>query len=69
MICIDQRNGIYVTPKYDHIPVFPIHVLKSTNPPNIDCEIVADLCRLLGLLEILEKCVFTLREPIMPSHM
>jgi len=39
MICIDQRNGIYVTPKYDHIPVFPIHVLKSTNPPNIDCEI------------------------------
>ncbi|XP_033970117.1 uncharacterized protein LOC117469770 [Trematomus bernacchii] len=39
MICIDVQNGIYVTPKYDHSPVFPIHVIKTTNPPNIDCEV------------------------------
>ncbi|KAL7402512.1 hypothetical protein ABVT39_015981 [Epinephelus coioides] len=38
MICIDVKNGIYVTPKYDHSRVFPIHVIKSTNPPKIDCE-------------------------------
>ncbi|XP_059188087.1 uncharacterized protein si:ch211-10d23.5 [Centropristis striata] len=37
-ICIDVKKGIYVTPKYDHSPVFPIHVVKSTNPPKIDCE-------------------------------
>lgn len=33
----------FVTPKYEHSPVFPIHVIKSTNPPNIDCEV--DSCR------------------------
>ncbi|XP_036943300.1 uncharacterized protein LOC119013056 [Acanthopagrus latus] len=39
MIFIDVRNGIYVTPKYDHSPVLPVHVIKSTNPPKIDCEV------------------------------
>lgn len=39
MICIDAMNGIYVTPKYVHSPIFPINVIKSTNPPNIDCEV------------------------------
>lgn len=36
MIRIDARNGIYVTSKYDHGPLLPIHVIKSTNPPNTD---------------------------------
>ena len=48
MICIDARSGLYVTPKYDHSPVFPIHVLKSTNPPNIDCE-VENCCRCMQI--------------------
>ncbi|KAK0156410.1 hypothetical protein N1851_000280 [Merluccius polli] len=39
MTCIDIRNGIYVTPKYGHSPFFPIHVIKSTYPPKIDCEV------------------------------
>lgn len=43
MICVDAMNGIYVTQKYNHSPVFPIHVIKSTNPPNIDCEV--EKCR------------------------
>lgn len=37
-VCIDVKNGIYVTAKYDHSPVFPFHIIKSTNPPKIDCE-------------------------------
>lgn len=36
MICVDIVNGLYVTPKHDHSPVVPIHVVKSTNPPKID---------------------------------
>ncbi|XP_068584524.1 uncharacterized protein, partial [Cebidichthys violaceus] len=43
MICIDIKNGIYVTPKYQHSPVFPIHVVKSTYPPQLDCEV--EKCR------------------------
>ncbi|XP_070404893.1 uncharacterized protein [Nothobranchius furzeri] len=39
MICVDIRNGLYVTPKHEHSPHFPIHVVKSTNPPKIDCEV------------------------------
>lgn len=39
MICVETVNGIYVTPKHDHSPVVPIHVMKSTNPPKIDCEV------------------------------
>lgn len=38
MICVDRVNGLYVTPKHDHGPFLPIHVVKSTNPPKIDCE-------------------------------
>lgn len=38
MMCIDIRNGIYVTAKYDHSPFFPIHVIKSTQP-QLDCEV------------------------------
>ncbi|KAM4559246.1 uncharacterized protein PAE49_013719 [Odontesthes bonariensis] len=37
-LCIDVKNGIYVTPKYDHSPIFPIHFIKSTNPPKMYCE-------------------------------
>lgn len=29
---MDTIHGIYVTPEYNHSPVFPIHVVKSTNP-------------------------------------
>ena len=43
MTCIDIRNGIYVTPRYGHSPFLPIHVIKSTYPPKIDCEV--DKCR------------------------
>lgn len=39
MVCVDVKNGIYVTPKYDHSPVFPIHVIKSTTLQKIDCEV------------------------------
>lgn len=39
MLCVDLINGIYVTPKYDHSPVFPIHVMKSTNSTKIACEL------------------------------
>ena len=30
LVCVDVKNGIYVTPKYDHSPLFPIPVIKST---------------------------------------
>lgn len=29
----------FVTPKHGHSPFIPIHVMKSTNPPRLDCEI------------------------------
>lgn len=38
MLCIDVKNGIYVTPKYQHSPYIPIHVIKTTNPPKLECE-------------------------------
>ena len=31
--------GIYVSPKYDHSPLVPIHVIKSTSLQKIDCEV------------------------------
>ncbi|XP_030581204.1 uncharacterized protein LOC115777435 [Archocentrus centrarchus] len=46
MTCIDVINGIYVTPEHTETepnPAFPIHVVKSTNPPQIDCEL--EKCR------------------------
>uniref|UniRef100_A0A096MCW4 C2H2-type domain-containing protein n=1 Tax=Poecilia formosa TaxID=48698 RepID=A0A096MCW4_POEFO len=43
MTCVDFVHGLYATPKHDHSPVFPIHVMKSTNPPTIDCEL--EQCR------------------------
>lgn len=46
MTCIDVINGIYVTPEHtetQHSPAFPIHVMKSANPPQIDCEV--EKCR------------------------
>lgn len=39
MVCVDVRNGIYVTAKYEHSPVFPIHVIKSTTSQKMDCEV------------------------------
>ncbi|CAL8293329.1 unnamed protein product [Arctogadus glacialis] len=39
MMFIDHQNGIYVTPKYQSGPLFPIHVTKSTTAPVIDCEL------------------------------
>lgn len=39
MMCIDHRNGIYVTPRYSYGPLFPIHVIKSTTTPVIGCEV------------------------------
>lgn len=45
MMCIDPANGIYVTPQHDSGPLFPIHVIKSTSTPIMDCQ--APLCRKL----------------------
>ncbi|XP_047248739.1 uncharacterized protein si:ch211-10d23.5 [Girardinichthys multiradiatus] len=39
MICVDIRNELYVTPKQNHCPVLPIHVVKSTNPPKLDLRL------------------------------
>ncbi|TKS92552.1 Homeodomain-interacting protein kinase 2 [Collichthys lucidus] len=43
MLCIDIRNRIYVTPKYDHSATVPIHVIINTSTPKIDCEV--EKCR------------------------
>lgn len=48
MICVDLVNGLYVTPKHDHSPVFPIYVVKSINPPKIDCE-MEGCCRFMQI--------------------
>uniref|UniRef100_A0AAQ4PPL1 C2H2-type domain-containing protein n=1 Tax=Gasterosteus aculeatus aculeatus TaxID=481459 RepID=A0AAQ4PPL1_GASAC len=45
IMCIDPDNGIYVTPRHDASRLIPIHVIKSTSAPNIDCEV--SLCRKL----------------------
>lgn len=39
MMCVDSQKGIYVTPKYSHGPLLPIHVVKSTTTPQIECEV------------------------------
>ncbi|XP_054873909.1 uncharacterized protein LOC129350679 [Amphiprion ocellaris] len=39
MVYIDSKNGIYVTPRFEHGPLFPIHVIKSTNTPTIDFSV------------------------------
>ncbi|KAM8862762.1 uncharacterized protein AB9W97_017970 isoform 2-T3 [Spinachia spinachia] len=43
IMCIDPDRGIYVTPRHDSGPLFPIRVIKSTSTPIIDCEV--SLCR------------------------
>ncbi|XP_047453795.1 putative zinc finger protein 840 [Mugil cephalus] len=43
IICVDRHTGIFVTPRYDHSPFLPIHIVKSTSPPVFGCEL--DSCQ------------------------
>ncbi|XP_072563139.1 uncharacterized protein [Paramormyrops kingsleyae] len=39
IICIDAKNGIFVTPKDPHGPRVPVHVCKSVLSQTISCEL------------------------------
>ncbi|XP_072571686.1 uncharacterized protein [Paramormyrops kingsleyae] len=43
IICIDVKNGIFVTPKDRYGPRVPVHVCKSVLSQAISCEV--DVCR------------------------
>ncbi|KAF4101584.1 hypothetical protein G5714_018016 [Onychostoma macrolepis] len=43
VICIDKRNGVFVTPKDVHGPRVPIHVKKHIVSASVACE--SPLCR------------------------
>ncbi|XP_067227090.1 uncharacterized protein [Chanodichthys erythropterus] len=43
MLCIDEKNAIYVTPKELHGPRVPIHIIKSLLLGKLYCE--SEICR------------------------
>nr|XP_055024083.1 uncharacterized protein LOC129414162 [Misgurnus anguillicaudatus] len=43
MLCVDQKNAIYVTPKEQHGPRLPVHIIKSPHLDRLFCE--SETCR------------------------
>lgn len=64
MMCIDPKNGIYVTLKYDYGPLLPIHIVKPTINAAMDCEMEScqQLMRIGQHLETQAKNAYTWKE-------